>query len=413
MESISLDRIEIKQNLVLYHYSVSDGLKLFFKSNVMFLEYEQDMSQVPVSLLTVPFVSCMAGLMWLTNCKVFVDEIDKTFYDSFFRIRRAFQDIFHYIPLKGQLVPSIFRQNEIAESENSLLLFGGGVDCHCSFVRNKKRIGHICNIYGWLSSSQAIDKVDESDCRLTGAFAHRMGVISHHVRSNFASQFNLVEIDRRYRVSYWYCFLHSLAFISISVPICVKEGASRIYIASSFSKGRIDVRCASYITTDSEFRFARNGHVIHDGFELNRQDKVKVLVDYQKSEKTEYPIQACSFNDRNCCKCEKCFRTIIEIVAENGDPRNFGFLVNGSLKDHWERIVKRDIALWGVDKERYYRDLARKRMLENYDIIKDKEFVDWFLNFDFDKAKRDGLKRYYRQNFFSILKRKIRERLHR
>jgi hypothetical protein len=46
-------------------------------------------------------------------------------------------------------------------------------------------------------------------------------------------------------------------------------------------------------------------------------------------------------------------------------------------------------------------------MRENYDIIQDKEFVDWFLNFDFDKAHRQGLRRYYRQNFFSILKRKM------
>ena len=46
-------------------------------------------------------------------------------------------------------------------------------------------------------------------------------------------------------------------------------------------------------------------------------------------------------------------------------------------------------------------------MLENYDMIEDKEFVDWFLNFDFDKAKREGLRRYYSQNFFSILRRKL------
>ena len=39
--------------------------------------------------------------------------------------------------------------------------------------------------------------------------------------------------------------------------------------------------------------------------------------------------------------------------------------------------------------------------------IQDKEFVDWFMNFDFDKAKRQGLMRYYRKNFFSILKRKL------
>ena len=36
-----------------------------------------------------------------------------------------------------------------------------------------------------------------------------------------------------------------------------------------------------------------------------------------------------------------------------------------------------------------------------------KEFVDWFLSFDFEKAKREGLRKYYKKNFFKIIKRKL------
>ena len=408
MDSICLDRVEVNRNLVKFYYSVSEGLKRYFNSDVMFLEYEQDMSAVPLSILTIPFVSCMAGLSWLSNSMLFVDEIDRSFYDSFFRIKRAYQELFYNYSLKGVLVPSILRSNIMAQSSDALLLFGGGVDCHCSYVNNKERIKSLCNIYGWLPTMDAISKVDLSDKQSVEAFAAQEGLKSCHVRSNFAFLFNDTMIKRKYRISYWYSFLHSLAFISISVPLCYENGMSNIIIGSSFTKGRTNVKCGSYITTDSEFCFAGNGVVNHDGFNLDRQAKVKVLVEYQKSLGKPYPIQVCSFNDHNCCKCEKCFRSIIAIIAEGGDPKEFGFHINGEMKAHWESVLIRDVALWGVGKERHYHSVSKKRMLENYDIIKDKEFVDWFLTFDFDKAKREGLRRYYRQNFFSIIRRKIK-----
>ena len=411
MESIVLDKIDIRENVVEYHYSVSKGLKRFFTTSKMFLEYDELMYDVPLSVLSIPFVSCMAGLMWLTDCTVFVDEIDKTFYESLFRVKRAYQELHYDFLLKGLLVPSVIKTNDFKKSTDSLLLFGGGVDCHCSFLRNRDRISHVCNINGWHTDLEQVDKADVSDRKRTSDYAQKMGVLDLHVRSNFASQFAFEIIDKAYcgkvHTDYWYGFLHSMAFISIAMPLCFKKDISNIIIASSFTKNRADVSCASFITTDSQFEFASRGIVLHDGFELNRQDKVRVLVNYQQTTGLPYPLQVCSFNDHNCCECEKCFRTVIAIIAENGDPQQFGFEFNGSVKQHWEKVVNRDVALWGVAKEGYYYHYyTRQRMLENYDNIQDKEFADWFLNYDFDKAKKKGLFNYYRKNFFSILKRK-------
>lgn len=316
MNKIILQNISVEGSLVKYNFSVNQEMKKYFNAETMFLRYDQSVQSIPLSILTIPFVNCMIGLSWLANAKVFVDEIDETYYKALKQIKVAYSEL-HGANLKGVLVPSVIRKNEINKNDRHLLLFGGGVDCHSSYLRNRDKVLGVINIYGWAKDELDVSSVDVSDKKNTGAFAEKYGISSYHVTSNFASQFNLGEIDKElgYRIigtNYWYGLLHSMAFLAISTPIAWLNDYSNLMIASSFSKGRIDVRCASYITTDSEFRFARNGHVIHDGFELNRQDKVKVLVNYQKSEKTEYPIQACSFNDQNCCKCEKCFRTIID-----------------------------------------------------------------------------------------------------
>lgn len=415
MAKITLDKIEVRSNLVSYHFSVDDRLKPYFKTNCMFVEYEEDISSVPKSILAIAFVNSFAGFVWMSDSTLFVDEIDETYYHALRQIKTAFHELHRYAELKGLFVPSRIVRNEISVSDNYILLFGGGVDCHSSFLRHKQNVPYILNIYGWLNSLEETNAVDESDKIQTSEYASSMGIQAMHVRSNFASLFNLKKIDDDFtnplvHSSFWYAFLHPMAFTSIAVPLAWNHNLSSVMIASSFTKGRVGVKCASYITTDSEFRFATNGSTLHDAFELDRQDKVALIADYQRKSGKPYRIQACSFNDHNCCECEKCFRTIVELVAENADPRDFGFNIQGSLRDHWMRIIARDVALWGPHKENYYYKVAAERMRANYDTIDDKEFVDWFLKCDFKSMKKKALRTYYVKNFWNILKRKMRIR---
>ena len=415
MEKIVLDNISIKSNLVEYHYSVSSGIKKFFTTDCMFIEYEEDMTNVPTSILTIPFVNCMAGLSWLADCALFVDEIDATYYEAFKSLKIAYNEHHHYIGFKGEFVPSKIVENKINSTNNKgLLLWGGGVDCHSSFIRNKENISHILNIYGWLKSIDENNSVDNSDKEQAAHYAEKMGISALHVRSNFASQFNHQCIDKEFRktfkTSYWYGLLHSMGFISIVTPLAWNNKIDTLYIASSNTKGTAGIQCASHITTDYEYKFATTGRTIHDGFELNRQDKIKVLTDYQYSTNTPYIVQACSFNDHNCCECEKCFRTILGLVAEAADIKDFGFYLEKQLREHWEDVMYRRSGLMGLgfEKSLYWIDII-PRMKENYDKMtqEQKEFVDWFLSFDFAKMQKESRMRYYRQNFFSIIKRKL------
>ena len=43
----------------------------------------------------------------------------------------------------------------------------------------------------------------------------------------------------------------------------------------------------------------------------------------------------------------------------------------------------------------------------NMENIKYKEVVDYLVSIDLNEAKKKALKKYYKQNFFSILKRKL------
>ena len=376
----------------------------------MFIEYEESVENVPLPILTIPFVNCMLGLVWMSDSVLFVDEIDETYYKSIARLKLAYEELHGYPGLKGLVVPSIIKENELTKSDEAILLFGGGIDCQSSFLRNSTKVKYVLNIYGWLQSIDENNKVDISDKRVTEGFANQMEISALHVRSNFASQFNLSVIDkyltRKLRTSYWFGFLHPMAFISIATPLAWLHDTCEIIIASSNTKGNVNISNGSIVTTDSEFRYANSGWVLHDGFELNRNDKVSLILDHQKKINRPYRLQVCSFNEYNCCKCEKCFRSIIDIISLGGDPSLFGFEYYN--KDYWQKVVNNNIALWGVDSEyEHYYYYTEKKMKENYDNIIFKDFADWFLSCDFRKMRNKALRKYYIKNFFSILKRKL------
>ena len=413
MDGIILKEIKVNNNHIDYHFEVTGILKPYFSTDTMFIEYQEDMSMVPESILAAPFVASIIPLMWVTNTVMWVKELDQTFYDSILRVHDAYQRLYSHFPLRGNLIPANFIDNQLDVKRKSLLLFSGGLDANCSYVRIRDTKPLLFNIQGWYKKLTDLDEAADADIRDVNAFAKREGLDCTSAKSNFAVVVKEAvwqkNIRPKFGDSWWHGFNHSMAFITIAMPLAYKHGIKNVYIASSVPMGEFCM-CASHVTTDSEFRFAGVGKCIHDGSELVRQEKVRTVVGYQKTAGQPYPIRVCSFNDHNCCECEKCFRTVLGLVAEAVDIRDFGFYIDKPLKEHWEDVLSRRAGLMSFKSERVLHwPYIIPRMKANYDKMnqEQKEFVDWFLSFDFDKAKREGVRKYYRQNFFSILKRKL------
>lgn len=415
MDDLILKKTEVNSGKVDFYFEARGRMKRFFTTEHMYVEYGCSVEEVPVSVLNIAFAASVLPLTWMTETTLWMDELDRTFYDCVFRLKNAYRELYPHCTLGGQLVVANPKVNAYDVRRECLLLFSGGVDAHVSYLRNREKQPILCNIQGWQDDPDPTkQRAAEVDCCDIGAFAQKNELIFEYVKSNFAT---LVDNDvfrktlqKQLHDGWWHGFQHSMSFISIAMPLAYLHGARNIYIASSFALGRPG-KCASYATTDIEFKFATVGGCVHDAFELSRQDKLHYLVAYQKASGKPYPVRVCSFRESNCCACEKCFRTVLEIVAENGDIRNFGFPMETSLKEHWESFFAEHLALFGVEGEqrKYWPDIIA-RMKENYDQIEDKEFVDWFLSYDFVGERKKALRKYYRTNFFIIVKRKLTNR---
>ena len=412
-DNIILNNIIVSGNVVEYDFSVTPKLQKYFKTNRLIIEYNHDISNIPESILSIPFIGSFMAFAWITNSVMWVQEIDASFYNAIPNIKRTYQEIYYYYNLNGRIVPSIVTNNSIKEpSHSAMLLLGGGVDANASFIRNKDHISSLCNIQGWYNNINDVDIAAEAEFDYTTNFSAKFDKTPILVKSNFAKVITNA-FDKKYKHklgdTWWHGFSHSMSFISIAIPIAYKLGVTQIIIASSLTTG-LNHLCASNSTTDNEFRYANLGHIFHDGFELHRQNKVKIIVDFQQQINKPYYLKVCSFNNKNCCKCEKCLRTILGIIAENANPRDFGFEIQEDITIHWKKVLAENIALMGFDSEKVIHwPHIKKRMRENYNLMTEEaqNFVDWFISFNFDEAKRKAILKYYYSNFFSILKRKL------
>ena len=70
---IVLDRISISGNIVKYPFSTNTELDRFFNSKELFIQYDTDVADVPVSILAIPFVNILSGFSWLVDATIKVD----------------------------------------------------------------------------------------------------------------------------------------------------------------------------------------------------------------------------------------------------------------------------------------------------------------------------------------------------
>lgn len=411
METISLTRITVDKNKVDYYFSVSENLQKYFKeSNHLFYEYNYDVSKIPKSILIIPFIANVMPLVWITDSCLQVDELDRTFYRCLSRIRTEYQRMFPNVKFKGRLKVNKTVENTYRPLHQAGALFSGGLDALTTFIRVKEKQPILITEYGWHENEPDYSAVWEADKSNAMSFATSNELDNILIQSNYGNFVNAKMIDRDFSKqlgdTWWHGLHHGLAIISAAIPTAYLLRIECIYIASSNTPS-YPVACASNPAVDNEIKFA-SGHVYHDGYELSRQDKVRVLVEHFSQISKRVDVRVCFKNEENCCKCEKCLRTIFGIIAEGHDPREYGFNINGDIEKFLKTAIDDEVKFFTDAFIDIYWENIQNRMRTNYRHILFKELVVWFVHYNFHLERRRSLTRYRITNFFPIVKRKLR-----
>lgn len=399
-------------NKITYEYSVSGKWEEAFSDERFSVEYDLDIHNVPESVLIIPFLANILPMSWVYNAEIIIPVCDKDFFESIPDFKKGYEEMYPSMTFGGTISVKEIQENRQIDQEGSVAFFSGGVDAHCTLIRHAKEKPLLITLWG---SDVKVDNPDAWN-RVKNAnieTAHNFNVDYTFVKSTFRrflNQKNLDKIVEQSKDAWWHGFQHGIGILSHAAPVVYALKKKTIYIASSFqAKYKGKYTCASDPSIDNYVRYC-GAHVVHDGYELSRYDKVDIITDYSKKSGTKINIRACwaSKYGTNCCHCEKCWRTILAIYATKNDPREYGFDYDSF--DNVARDIKDNRKELGKFKEARYKRIW-EAIRQNYTRKSINPSIRWFYSSRFSELETGtiferGLKKTKR------LARKVLKKLH-
>lgn len=390
MGKIKLIRINKNNNELFFEYNVSNSLKKYFTNIPFKIQYPDNIELVPDSIACIPFICNVLPIIWITDSILEVEEIDKTFYENIMYIKKGYVDMFPETDFLGKIKTNNIVDNDFCTKNNkTAMFFSGGLDSYQTLISHLDERPVLLSIWG-------------SDIKYDNISGWEM---VHNVIDNVAKQYNLEEkvikstfrefdaesalnrdFSKQLKDNWWHGVKHGIGLLGHVAPYSWLHNISTMYIASTYTNSHGKIRCASYPTIDNYVKFS-GCKVVHDGFEYSRQNKIFNLVNYCKNNNTRIKLHVCwqSQDGNNCCKCEKCYRTIAGIWAEGENPENFGFLMDDKFNEDMKYYLFRNLPNFSKETIELWKDI-QKRLIENKRYLKYKPFykhIRWLISIDF------------------------------
>lgn len=407
MEWIRLLKISKERNRISYDFEVSPGLKGYFSGKPFFVEYPDCIEAVPDGVCAVPFVSSVLPMMWICDAVLEVPALDQAFYDCIAQLKKGYEAMYPETVFAGSLQVGEIQVCTPEKPGGCAAYFSGGLDSVQTLIRHLEEKPDLISIWG---SDVTVDNQEGWAIvrKPIEEYAHNYDLKAVTIRSGFRA-FDLEwELDKVYeqqlRSNWWYGVKHGVALLGQSAPYAYVHGLTTIYIASSNSEDEIEIRCASDPTLDNHVRFAAC-RVIHDGFEFGRQAKVRNIAAYVRRTGEKLPLHVCweSQSGSNCCECEKCYRTMVGLMAEGEDPVNYGFEQGietlGKMRKVLigDRKIKENVAVEWLT--------VHQAIVRNQDNLRDKPFwkhIKWIVDADFEHPNEIRLPLAYRLRMWLV-----------
>lgn len=343
---ITLQHVRLKDDYtVVFDYSVSGNMKKYFHlENEFFIQYDFKINEVPKSILSIPFMTNVMPIAWVTDATLFVPEIDSEFAKNMNTMRTAFKIVQPKLDFKGKIKVKKIKKNDYKTSNKVAMGFSGGVDSFQTFTAHFDENPELITLIGsdiFFDDEEGVEKLISN----TRTIAEKYGLDHHIIKTNFRGFLNERELDKitfpKVNDGYWHAVQHGVGVIGNMAPIAYHDKLKTFYFSSTFTKKEFKnrVSCSSWPITDESVKLSRCS-VVHDGFDFSRQQKVHNIVEFSRKY-AHIPLRVCwrSRGAKNCSMCEKCFRTIVALIVEREDPNNYGFNYSEKLSRKIREIV--------------------------------------------------------------------------
>jgi len=383
---IKIEELRVLRNrILLSKISYSRNIEKYFQQELFRVEYDSDVQNVSESILQIPVFSNIITVAWAVGADVYVKELDRSYLESLNKIKSVMKRWYPKLSFSTDIHVENIVSNKFSNRGYGML-FSGGIDSTASYIRHKKQKPILIMVWGAdvpLAEEEFWRKVKNK----YKDFARQEDIQITFIKTNLRTFINEgplnVDFGRYLAGSWWGGFHHGIGLLGICSPLTVVKHIGTLLIAASHSR-EYNYPWGSHPLIDNKLSWA-DVKIVHDGFELSRQEKIRhVLKNYIKGNR-DYPLlRVChsQFREFNCNKCEKCCRTITGLILENIDPNKCGFDINPNFFDTLKRELIEGKFIQNESDAFMWNDIQRHipKTIKN-NTYNSKWFFNWFREF--------------------------------
>ena len=418
--TFTVKAINRRGNRLEFDYDITGEWRKYFElSKKLWIEYNRGMEQVPESVAVIPLISDVLPIVWLCDAELIIPSLDRDFYENLPDVKKGYMDMYPMLTFGGRLTVSEIVENGNPGAKETAALFSGGLDSYTTLLRHLDEKPSLLAVWG-ADIKPDDDTSWERVERHAKEAAESYGLEYLSIRTNFREIIAEPELNRLAPKSaggWWYGLQHGIGLLGHTAPLAYVCGFRTVYIASSFPESmKGQYTCASDPTIDNHMRYCGCA-AVHDGYEWDRQTKVRYVVSRKKETGADIQLRVCwesalspsrsEDGGGNCCRCEKCYRTILEIVSEGGDPNEYGFVWHDADIKRCERDMKTRILCSKMMITQAYPPI-QKALYTNRSSIQGVEKYQWIQRMDFSNFNDYPIKRLRR----SLPVRAVKKLLH-
>ena len=205
-----------------------------------------------------------------------------------------------------------------------------------------------------------------------------------YIKTNFRKFINehvLTEklLSGKINDSWWRGIQHGIGLLGHVAPLAYLYNITTHYIPATLNKKNLGATCGSFPTIDESVKFI-DCNIKHSGYEYTRLEKVYEITKYFKNK--DISLRVCYMdkgNKLNCCHCEKCYLTIMELVSIDENPRDWGFDITDEEISKIPLYLKENASDSPISLEIW--DDIIKHCYKNKDKIKNNPNYKWILKY--------------------------------
>lgn len=341
--AIRVEKIDVQHDKYEIYFQADGNSEPFFKERIYKAEYScnknpLDLSGVPESVLIIPFLCNVLPIIWLENESLYVDSIDEDFYNSIENIQDGYCAAFGEKIFRGGTIHSQrIEKNAIDQTVRRCgLFYSGGVDSNYSLFSHQAEKPVLQLIWGNMDMHYEKAEGFQGLYQNAQNTADTYGLSLITIRSNYRSILNRVNLNAKYedilRVRWWLGIQHLIALAGLSAPCNYAQNIATQYIAPTYS-AETKIEHTRYPENVDCIRYF--GCQVRQDAAIERQRKVKEIVDKHDRSGCHVELHVCfrAQNGKNCCICEKCTITILELMSEGANPADYGFEIDRNIID--------------------------------------------------------------------------------